>query len=339
MPVAHRQGAYIFGCAGKQLSFDEAAFFSQANPWGFILFARNIDGPDQLRRLTADLRECVGRDAPVFIDQEGGRVQRMVAPHWSEWLPPLDQVAANPEAGARTMYLRYRIIADELRAVGIDCNCSPCADVATPQTHAFLRGRCYGQDAETVARIGRAVANGLLDGGVLPVLKHIPGHGRAQLDSHLQLPRVGASRADLETVDFAAMQALSDLPIGMSAHIIYENIDAGAPATTSAIMTDLIRNQIGFSGLLMTDDVSMQALSGDISSRSTASLAAGMDLVLHCNGDLGEMQQIADACGDFSEIAQIRADTALKRRKSADNVDICALKREFDGLLSGYLNG
>jgi beta-N-acetylhexosaminidase len=337
--VTDRQGAYIFGCTGKQLSADEAAFFTQANPWGFILFARNIDNPGQLRRLSADLRGTVGRDAPIFIDQEGGRVQRMGAPHWLQWLPPLDQVAANPEAATRAMYLRYRIIADELRRVGIDCNCSPCADVATPQTHRFLRNRCYGQDAETVTRIARAAANGLLAGGVLPVLKHIPGHGRAQLDSHLELPRVCASRADLEAVDFAAMKALADLPIGMSAHIIYEDIDGNAPATTSVIMGGLIRNQIGFGGLLMTDDISMQALCGDIFSRSTVSLAAGMDLVLHCNGDLAEMQQVADACGNLSDQAQIRADTALKSRKSPDNVDICALKREFGDLLGGHLNG
>lgn len=334
--MAHIQGAYIFGCAGFRLLPQETAFFSAADPWGFILFARNIDNPDQLARLTGDLRDCVGRDAPVFIDQEGGRVARMGAPHWLQWMPPLDQVAANPEAAARSMYLRYRIIADELRRVGIDCNCAPCADVATANTHRFLHNRCYGQDAKSVGRIGRAVANGLLDGGVLPVLKHIPGHGRGTLDSHLELPRVSAPRSNLDSVDFAAMQTLADLPLGMSAHVIFESIDPTAPATTSPVMTDIIRGQIGFDGLLMTDDISMQALEGDLPSRCRASLAAGMDLILHCNGEIDEMHQIAEVSGKFTGKAQMRADSALNMRNFPDNVDISGLKRELADLLNGY---
>ena len=333
------QGAYIFGCAGQTLSTDEIAFFKQSNPWGFILFARNIDNPEQLNRLTTDLRNAVGRDAVITIDQEGGRVDRMPAPHWSKWLPPLDQVAANPDSAERSMYLRYRIIADELRAVGIDCNCAPCADVATSQTHPVLRNRCYGNDAKTVAKISRAVANGLLDGGVLPVLKHIPGHGRATMDSHLELPRVSASRSDLDRVDFTAMQALSDLPLGMSAHIVFEDIDPSAPATTSKIMAGLIRNDIGFNGLLMTDDLSMQALSGDVTTRCRASLTAGMDMILHCNGDMAEMHLVADEAGNFTDAAQIRADAAINMRKSPDNVDISELKREFASLINGKADG
>ena len=329
------EGAYIFGCAGQRLRPEEAAFFRQAQPWGFILFARNVDNPDQLRRLTDDLRACVGREAVITIDQEGGRVERMTPPHWRHWMPPLDQVAANPEGAERSMYIRSRLIADELRQVGIDSNCSPVGDVATHETHAVLRNRCYGEDAATVARVGRAVADGLLAGGVLPVLKHIPGHGRATLDSHKELPRVNANRADLDAVDFAAMKALSDLPLGMSAHIVYEQIDAGGPATTSPVMTRLIREDIGFGGLLMTDDLSMQALKGDVSQRSRASLAAGMDMILHCNGDLGEMQQVAAEAGLFTDAAQQRADTALNRRISPDNIDIAALEAELAGLIGG----
>ncbi len=329
------QGAYIFGCAGERLLPDEAAFFAQANPWGFILFARNIDNPDQLRRLTDDLRNAVGRDAVVTIDQEGGRVERMVQPHWRHWLPPLDQVAANPAAAQRSMYIRSRIIADELRGVGIDSNCSPCADVATPQTHAVLRNRCYGEDAGTVASVGRAVADGLLDSGVLPVLKHIPGHGRATLDSHLELPRVSAKRVDLDAVDFAAMAALADLPLGMSAHIIYEDIDPNGPATTSPVMTRVIREDIGFGGLLMTDDLSMEALDGDVTQRTRASLAGGMDMILHCNGELDEMAQVAAEAGMFRGGAQSRADAAINMRKSPDSVDILALEDELAHLIGG----
>lgn len=335
----NRQGAYLFGCAGERLLPDEAAFFADADPWGFILFARNIDTPDQLRRLTDDLRAAVGRDAVITIDQEGGRVERMTPPHWRHWLPPMDQVAANPAAVKRSMYIRSRIIADELYSVGIDSNCSPCADVATAQTHPFLRNRCYGEDAATVATAARAVADGLLAGGVLPVLKHMPGHGRGTLDSHQELPRVKAKRAELEAVDFAAMQALNDLPLGMSAHIVYEDIDPSGPATTSRIMSVVIRDQIGFAGLLMTDDLSMQALEGDVRYRTRASLAAGMDMILHCNGALPEMDVIANQAGDFTDAAQKRADAALKSRKSPDNIDISALEVELEGLLDGPRDG
>jgi len=333
--VAEKQGAYILGCAGLHLTPDEVAFFADANPWGFILFARNIDSPDQLRRLTGDLRNTVGRNAVVTIDQEGGRVERMAPPHWRHWLPPLDQVAANPLQAERSMYLRSRIIADELSGVGIDSNCTPCADVATPDTHAVLRNRCYSDDPSKVASVGRAVADGLLDGGVLPVLKHIPGHGRATLDSHLDLPRVTAKRTDLGRRDFAAMRALSDLPLGMSAHIIYQDIDPNGPATTSPVMIELIRRDIGFDGLLMTDDLSMQALKGDVPTRVRDSLTAGMDMILHCNGKLAEMEMVASQAGQFTNAAQKRADRALNMRKSPDHVDISALEDELAGLLNG----
>ena len=336
--MAQHQGAYIFGCSGLRLTPKEAAFFAEANPWGFILFARNIDSPDQLRRLTDDLRSAVGRNAVITIDQEGGRVERLTPPHWRHWLPPLDQVAQNPDAAVRSMYLRSRLIADELYGVGIDSNCAPCADVATPQTHPVLRNRCYGQDAKTVAAVGRAVAEGLLDGGVLPVLKHIPGHGRATLDSHTELPHVHARSADLKVSDFAAMRALNDLPLGMSAHIVFDDIDPNSPATTSPVMAQLIREEIGFDGLLMTDDLSMQALDGDMRQRTRNSLAAGMDMILHCNGELDEMAQIVEQAGSFTNTAQKRADAALNRRKSPDNIDIPAYEAELAGLINGPEN-
>lgn len=329
------QGAYIFGCAGLELLPQEAAFFAETNPWGFILFARNVDNPDQLRRLTDDLRASVGRDALITIDQEGGRVERLTPPQWHHWMAPLDQIKANPVAAERSMYLRYRIIADELRAIGVDSNCAPCADVATADTHPFLYNRCYGEDAITVATVSRAVADGLLDGGVLPVLKHIPGHGRATSDSHLEMPRVSAKRDDLYASDFAAMKAVADIPLGMSAHVIYEDIDAVDCATTSSVMTQVVRNDIGFDGLLMTDDISMKALQGSLVENTRASLAAGMDLILHCNSEMDEMQQVAKETGGFTPAAQARADAALNRRILPDIIDIQALEAELAGLLNG----
>jgi len=326
------QTAAIFGPEGPAITDWERAFFRDFSPWGFILFTRNIESPDQLRRLTGDLREAVGFDAPVLIDQEGGRVQRMRAPHWAEWLPPLDQMqqASDP---IRAMWLRYRLIAAELRAVGIDANCAPCADVAGPLTHPFLRNRCYGQDAVTVMDAARTVAQAHLAGGVLPVVKHIPGHGRATVDSHKDLPRVTATRGELEVQDFLPFKALADLPLGMTAHIVFEDIDAVRPATTSRMMMDLIRHDIGFQGLLMTDDISMEALSGDVAARSRASIAAGCDVVLHCNGDSREMIAVAQAAGPMGAAARARGDAALAMRNTPTPVDISALRSEFEALL------
>ena len=326
------QGAVIFGPEGHAVTDWEKSFFRDADPLGFILFARNVDTPDQLRRLTGNLRAAVGRDAPVLIDQEGGRVQRMRAPHWREYLPPLGQMAVARDP-LRAMYLRYRLIADELRAVGIDANCAPTADVADAQTHPFLRNRCYGETVNVVIDAARVVVAGLISGGVLPVLKHIPGHGRARVDSHKGLPRVSAKRADLEAQDFAPFKALNDLPMGMTAHIVFEDIDPGAPATTSAKMMQVIRDDIGFGGLIMTDDLSMEALQGDLTTRAAASIAAGCDVVLHCNGFAKEMEQVAAASGAMSDAAQARADAALAMRKMPTPIDIHALEAEFRGLL------
>ena len=227
-----RFGATILDAEGLRLTAEEKRFFAQANPFGFILFARNIDTPDQVRALCAEMRDAVGRNAPITIDQEGGRVQRLRSPTWREWLPALDHVTAAGEAAVEAMYLRNRIIAHELHALGIDSNCAPLVDVAAPATHDFLKNRCYGFDPDSVAQIGRAVADGLLDGGVLPVVKHIPGHGRAVVDSHLDLPVVSAGLDELDRVDFAPFRALNDLPMGMTAHLVYEAVD-DRPATTS----------------------------------------------------------------------------------------------------------
>lgn len=325
--------AAIFGCAGPDLGPDEAAFFRDADPFGFILFARNVEDPAQLRRLTADLRAAVGRDAPVLIDQEGGRVQRMRAPHWREWAPPLDTVAQARDP-VRAMWVRSRIIAHELRGVGVDANCAPCADIAGDLTHPFLKNRCYGTVPAVVSEVSGAVALGHLAGGVLPVIKHLPGHGRATADTHHDLPTVTASREELAATDFAPFKALNHLPMAMTAHIIFAAYD-DKPATQSPEMIRVIREEIGFQGLLMTDDLNMQALRGTLAERTAASMAAGCDMALHCKGDMAEMLAVAGACGDQTHAIRQRAERALAQRHAPDPVDIQALEAEFRGLMSG----
>ena len=323
--------ATILGCEGLTLSADERAFFRDASPWGFILFGRNIETPEQVTRLTSSLREAVGWDAPILIDQEGGRVQRLRAPHWREWLPPLEQAehSADPRRG---LWLRARMQADELRAVGIDVNCAPTCDIAGPRTHPFLRNRCFGTTPEAVILGARATAEGLLAGGVLPVIKHMPGHGRAEADSHKDLPVVDAPANDLRESDFAPFRALRDLPLGMTAHIRFTAFD-DAPATQSPRMIGLIRDEIGFDGLLMTDDISMEALSGTIGERAAASMRAGCDLVLHCNGARDEMEAAVAAAGAMSDAANTRAERALALRKGPQAVDMAALEAELEALL------
>lgn len=326
-------GAFILAPEGPRLGPDEARFFSQARPFGFILFTRNAETPDQVRRLTGDLRDAVGYDAPIFIDQEGGRVARLEPPHWRAWTPPLDEVTRLGGGAERALALRYRIIASELRAVGIDGNCAPLADLARDDTHPVLLNRCYGRRVDEVVSRARAVADALLAGGTLPVLKHIPGHGRAVSDSHEELPRVDADPGDLRQSDFAAFQRLAGIPIGMTAHVVYAAFD-DEPATTSSAMIRLIRNEIGFDGLLMSDDISMNALRGTIHERAQASVAAGCDLVLHCSGDRAEMEAVA-ALGQMTPEAAERAHTALSFRAEPDTVDIDALAEEFAALTRG----
>ena len=326
------QNATILGPLSQSLTDWERGFFRDVSPWGFIVFARNIDNPDQVRRLTGDLREAVGRDAPILIDQEGGRVQRMRSPHWREYLPALDQMerAGDP---IRAHWVRNRLIAAELYDIGIDANCAPLADIAEDTTHPFLQNRLYGREVETVIAAANACADAHLAGGVLPVLKHIPGHGRAVTDSHLNLPTVTAKRAELDTWDFAPFAALNDICMGMSAHIVFADIDPTGPATTSPKMMDVIRNDIGFDGLLMTDDLSMEALSGTVAERATASIAAGCDIILHCNGDAAEMEAVVQAAGDMSSAAQTRAERALAQRKAPTKIDILQLEAELAALL------
>lgn len=327
-----RFGATILDAEGLRLTADEKAFFRDVRPFGFILFARNIDTPDQVRALCDDFRDAAGHDAMITIDQEGGRVQRLRAPLWREWLPPLDHIAAAGHAAKRAMFLRYRIIAQELHALGIDSNCAPMADIAFSDTHPFLRNRCYGTDAAEVAALARAAADAMLDGGVLPVLKHIPGHGRATSDSHYDLPHVTASADDLRDEDFAAFAALRDLPLGMTAHVVYDAF-SNQPATLCHTTMALVREEIGFDGLIMTDDISMKALSGDLGDLSRAALAAGCDVILHCNGTLEERKAVAQASGEMTDAAQTRAEAALAARRTPTDIDIASLEAQLEALL------
>lgn len=334
-----RGGAAILGLAGPRLTAWERQFLPDYRPFGVILFARNVETPDQIRALTSDLRDLLGPDLLVFIDQEGGRVQRLRAPFWREWDPPLQTVQRARRHAPRAMFIRSTLIAQELRALGIDANCAPVADVAGDQTHPFLHNRCYGQDVQTVIEIARAVAEAHLATGVLPVVKHIPGHGRSGADTHHDLPRVMAPLTELIATDFAPFQALSDLPMAMTAHIIYDAIDPAHPATQSPAVIAMIRDQIGFDGLLMTDDLNMQALSGDMGQRVTQSLQAGCDLALQCNGDPAEMLAVARAAPQISTAAQSRAKAALACRRPVPELDIAALAAEFSAIMGAKADG
>jgi beta-N-acetylhexosaminidase len=333
-----RFGATILDATGLRLTAQEKALFRAVKPFGFILFARNIDTPDQVRALCDEMREAAGHDAVITVDQEGGRVQRLRGPIWRDWTAPLDFVQAAGANAAQAMYIRYRLIAQELHAVGIDSNCAPMVDVAGPQTHEFLRNRCYGTDAVQVAALGRAAADGMLAGGVLPVVKHMPGHGRATMDSHFDLPLVGAAHADLTTRDFAPFKALNDLPMGMTAHLVYDAIDP-RPATLSPVMMQLIRDEIGFDNLIMTDDISMKALEGGVDQISRDALAAGCDVILYCNASLEDRSLVADAAGEMTDAAQTRAERALSMRVTPDEIDISALTAKLDALLGEELHG
>jgi len=335
--------AFITGLEKTVVTADEQAFLRDADPWGFILFARNIDDPDQVRRLIADLRGTLGRNAPVLIDQEGGRVQRLRPPHWPSYPPGAaygQLYDHDREAGLAAARMGARLIAADLAALGIDVDCLPLADVPVAGADAVIGDRAYGETPAKVSAVAGAVAEGLRRGGVLPVLKHIPGHGRATADSHADLPVVDADRATLECTDFAAFRPLAGLPLAMTAHVVFTAIDPVAPATTSATMVrQVIRGEIGFGGLLMSDDISMGALSGSIGERSRAAIAAGCDVVLHCNGRLDEMKAVAAEAPGLADQAAQRATAALAARSAPDDIDLAATRAEFATLMGGMAAG
>ncbi|MDO5368929.1 beta-N-acetylhexosaminidase [Paracoccus sp. (in: a-proteobacteria)] len=326
---ARAHGATILGVEGLALGADERAFLRDADPWGFILFARNVDHPDQLRHLTADLRDAVGREAVVMVDQEGGRVQRLRPPHWTEWPPAIESAAD----GRRAVELRHRLMGQELRAVGIDADAAPCLDIADAATHPFLKNRCFGTDPETVSLLGRAAAEGLLAAGVLPIAKHLPGHGRTRVDSHHDLPVLDVPLDELDATDFAPFRALNDLPMGMTAHIRLTELD-DRPATASPAAIRLIRQRIGFRGLLMSDDIGMNALTGTPAERASAAIAAGCDLVLACNLSRAGFAQVAEAAGPMTHQAMARAEAALARRAAPDRTPAAELQAELAAVLA-----
>ena len=341
MSSAPATQACILGCAGHGLSGEERAFFADVRPWGFILFKRNIDTPDQVRALVESLRACLGRaDAPVLIDQEGGRVQRLGPPHWRRYPPGAvyGRLAANDPLQRREITrLGARLMAHDLNQLGINADCLPVLDVPQPGAHDIIGDRAYARTADEIATLGRAAAEGLIAGGVLPVIKHIPGHGRAGADSHLALPLVDVSMDDLMAVDFAPFKVLSDMPMAMTAHVVYTAIDRLRPATTSRkLIGRTIRGTIGFDGLLMSDDLSMKALSGDFTERARAALAAGCDVVLHCNGDMAEMRAVVAGTRDLAGRAKARAVAALGRiARAAEPFDVEAARARFDAALDG----
>ncbi|MEL6768394.1 MAG: beta-N-acetylhexosaminidase, partial [Pseudomonadota bacterium] len=322
--------AFITGLAGLRLSEGERQFLTSANPWGLILFARNVEAPDQVAALVAEARAVLGRAAPVLIDQEGGRVARLRPPHWLGWPPVRETVTSLPEAeAARALRLRFAIIAAELRALGIDVDCMPLLDVPQAGAHPIIGNRALGEAPGPVAALGRAVVDGLLDGGVLPVIKHLPGHGRAGADSHEALPRVSAPRVELEAVDFAAFKPLAGEALGMTAHIVYDALDPDRCATHSKACVQVIREEIGFDGLLMTDDLSMKALAGPMQARAADALAAGCDMILHCNGDMAEMEAVAASVPPLSGPALRRASAAEQARPAAPAFDVDAALADY----------
>lgn len=331
--------ATIFGVSGLILSEKERAFFADAQPWGFILFARNVDHPDQVRRLCDDLRSSVGRNALIFIDQEGGRVRRLRPPHWRDY--PSGAIyseiyRANKRSGRRAIWLGHRLIADDLRALGITANCAPVLDLPQAGADPIISDRAFGASADQIVDLGHAAMSGLMAGGVAPVIKHLPGHGRATVDSHLALPVIDTDQATLARTDMAAFKPLAGVPMAMTAHAVYTAVDTGAPMTLSpkGIQT-LIREAIGFDGLLMTDDLDMKALQGNsLTSKAEAALSAGCDVVLHCSGEMPDMMDVAKGVSPLSGKGLMRAQIAEYCAGQANDFDRVSAASEFEALLS-----
>jgi beta-N-acetylhexosaminidase len=329
--------AVIFGCAGTQLGAAEREFFGRTDPAGFILFARNVESPAQLRALTGALREAVGRAAPVLVDQEGGRVQRLKPPHWRANPPPgrCGEVAnRDPSRPAPVVRLNARLIGAELAAVGIDTVCAPSLDLRLPGAHQVIGDRAFSADPAVVAALGRAACEGFFAAGITPVIKHMPGHGRSEVDSHLNLPVVDAPLAELEASDFRPFRELADMPLGMTGHLLIRAVDAERPATISSrVISEVIRGHIGFEGVLISDDLSMEALAGSVQARAAAAIGAGCDIALHCNGKLVEMEAIAEALPALAP--GVVARLAAARRPAAGEADTAELLQRLDQLLAG----
>lgn len=337
-----RRRALITGLEGSALTAGERDFLREARPLGIILFARNCESADQIRRLVGEALAAIGSEETlVLIDQEGGRVQRL-RPPLGRALPPADAYACRYESGDRdgacaAAEAAARLVAADLRDLSINTNCAPVLDLPVPGAHAIIGDRAYGTTVEQVVALGRAVAAGFMAGGVLPIIKHIPGHGRATKDSHLDLPVVETSRAELSRTDFAPFKALADIPAAMSAHVVFTAVDASAPASTSAaVISDVIRGEIGYDGLLMSDDLGMKALEGSMRQRAEAVIRAGSDVALHCSGDLREMEEAAAGVPDLEGQALRRARRALAVLKSRQDFDAPAAERRLAEVIAGH---
>jgi beta-N-acetylhexosaminidase len=331
--------ACIFGCAGTALTDEERDLYRAVDPLGFILFQRNCQSPSQIRALIEEMRHCVGRaDAPVLIDQEGGRVQRLKPPTWRKAPPAAvigDLAKRNLPAAIEAARLNARLIAEELAALGFNANCAPVLDLRLPITHQAIGDRAYSDDPAIVAALGRAACEGFIAGGIVPVPKHMPGHGRATSDSHKELPRVTVSVEELERTDFVPFRALRDMPWAMTAHILFTALDDTAPATASkSIIERIIRGRIGFHGLLFSDDLSMQALDGSLRQRTERALAAGCDVALHCNGHMDEMRQVAEGAAPTTPAIAQKVAAGLQSINRAERIDIAAAQARFDALLA-----
>jgi beta-N-acetylhexosaminidase len=330
--------AVVFGCAGPVLTLEERAFFRESQPLGFILFRRNVASPDQVKNLVREMRAAVGReDAPVLIDQEGGRVARLRPPHWPSHPAArrIGQLAERaPAAGREAAWLNGRLLAAMLFDLGITVDCAPVCDVPIPHAHDVIGDRAFGGDPQSVTELARATCEGFLAGGVLPVIKHIPGHGRAFTDSHQELPVVDAARSELDVTDFVPFRGLADLPLGMVAHVVYRAIDPGRPASTSAaVIAGIVRDLLGFDGLLFSDDLSMGALWGAPATRARDVLAAGCDVALHCNGDLAEMREIAAVVPVLDGIGAARWQRAVATLHPPQPMVAAVLRERLDELL------
>jgi beta-N-acetylhexosaminidase len=334
-PGRNAPRAVILGCAGEALRREERRFFADADPAGFILFRRNCASPDQVRRLVDALRDSIGRaDAPVLIDQEGGRVARLRPPHWRGY-PAAAQLAALPGRAVEAARLGARLIADDLAKLGITVDCMPVVDLPAPGADPVIGDRAYGCEPDRVAELARSVCEGLIEGGVLPVLKHIPGHGRAAVDSHHACPVVAAGHEELRRRDFAPFRSLRAMPWAMTAHIVYSAFDRDPATLSRRVISGIIRGEIGFDGVLISDDLSMGALGGSLGERTRRALAAGCDLVLHCNGRLEEMEEVVAASTPITDEASARLVRGDALRASPTEFDREEAERRFDALLAG----
>ena len=329
--------ACILGLESTELTPEECRFFSDTQPLGFILFRRNIDTPEQVKALVSALKGLVAHEALILIDQEGGRVRRLRPPHWPDYPPParFAEVTNDPSEEREMVRLGARLMAHDLTELGINVDCAPVLDVPQPDAHEIVGDRAYGMTRQAVAVMGRAACEGFLAGGVLPVIKHVPGHGRAGADSHTDLPRIDTKLEDLLTVDFYPFQVNADMPIAMTGHVLYRAIDKRNPATTSRKCLKIVRDVIGFDGLLITDDLSMNALSGTLEKRAKAALRAGVDVILHCSGQMAEMKSVVHVTPKLKGEGLRRAKAAIKRLlKTPEPLDVIDARARFEVVMA-----